>query len=112
MKLKFLSDKDNRCWHLLKRKDWQDDEFVCTQLVEGEGRLKGTLGAVECLVTKIIDGESRIIGRFHVGSGFTDGERDHFWNHPELIVGRPIKVKYLVLSSDGIPLNPTVLAIL
>ena len=26
---KYLSDKHNRTWHLLKRKDWRDDEFLC-----------------------------------------------------------------------------------
>ena len=102
----FLSDKSNRVWHLLKRKDWQDDEFMCVSVVEGEGKYTGSLGALECLVPK--DGyNSR---RFHVGSGLTDADRDHYWANPP--IGRLIKVKYLCLSSDGIPLNPTILAIL
>lgn len=104
---RFLSDKNNRCWHLLKRKDWQDDEFVCIGVVEGEGKYVGTLGALTCVTprTEFARGHA-----FSVGSGLTDAEREHYWANPP--IGRLIKVKYLVLSNDGIPLNPTVLAVL
>jgi hypothetical protein len=107
----FLSDKNNRCWHLLKRKDWQDDEFQCYAVQEGEGKLAGTLGALRCLVKDWK--QKRLLGEpalFSVGSGLTDAERSHFWTNPP--IGRLVKVKYLCLSSDGIPLNPTILAIL
>jgi len=107
---KFLSDKDNRCWHLLKRKDWQDDEFECVAVVEGEGKLRGTLGA---LTFRHKDGRELFDKngkRPSVGSGLTDAERAHYWVEPP--IGRLVKVKYLVLSNDGIPLNPTILAIL
>lgn len=102
---KFLSDKDNRCWHLLKRKDWQDDEFVCEGVAEGEGKYAGTLGALKCVC-------SSGWGHFTVSGGLTDALRDKYWDHPELIIGKQIKVRYLCLSSDGIPLNPTIEAIL
>jgi ATP-dependent DNA ligase len=106
---RFLSDKDNRCWHLLKRKDWQDDEFECMGVEEGEGRLKGTLGALTCAID---EGQAAGFSKltFSVGSGLTDAERNHYWANPP--IGHLIKVKYLVLSNDGIPLNPTILAIL
>lgn len=99
---KFLSDKDNRTWHLLKRKSWCDDEFFCCAVVEGEGKLRGMLGAVVC------HAKTNLL-RFSVGSGLTDAERQHYWANPP--IGQMIKVKYLVLSSDGIPLNPTILCI-
>lgn len=99
---KFLSDQSNRCWHLLKRKSWADDEFICVAVVEGEGRLQGTLGALVCITPSGL--------RFNVGSGVTDSERAVYWHEPP--IGHQIKVKYLVLSSDGIPLNPTILAVL
>lgn len=102
---KFLSDKDNRCWHLLKRKDWQDDEFQCLGVEEGQGKLQGMLGALLC-ATK----HKQVPTTFHVGSGLTDFERQHYWANPP--IGKKIKVKYLVLSNDNIPLNPTILAIL
>jgi ATP-dependent DNA ligase len=102
---KYLSDKDNRCWHLLKRKDWQDDEFECITVQEGEGKYAGSLGAVVCNNKSNLSQHT-----FSVGSGLTDSERTHYWQNPP--IGRLIKVKYLCLSSDGIPLNPTILAIL
>lgn len=104
---RFLSDKNNRCWHLLKRKNWQDDEFECVSVQEGEGKLHGTLGALTCKTGRLVDGHAQ---RFSVGSGLTDAERDHYWANPP--IGKLIKVKYLVLSNDGIPLNPTIEAIL
>lgn len=105
-KSKFLSDKDNRCWLLLKRKDWQDDEFECYGVEEGEGKLHGTLGAI---VYRHKDGRDlfdKFGKRPTVGSGLTDSQRHYYWQNPP--IGKLIKVKYLVLSKDGIPLNPTV----
>ena len=98
----FLSDKDNRVWHLLKRKDWQDHEFTCTAVEEGEGKYQGTLGALVCHARK---GPIQH-AFFNVGSGLTDAQRDFYWRNPP--IGKMIKVKYLCLSSDGIPLNPTI----
>jgi len=99
---RFLSDKDNRCWHLLKRKDWQDDEFLCIGMKVGDGKYAGTLGALVCKTKE---------GRTFTVSGFTDIERDTYWEN-QYPIGRQIKVKYLVLSTDLIPLNPTVIAVL
>jgi ATP-dependent DNA ligase len=115
---RFLSDKDNRAWHLIKRKDWQDDEFKCFGVIEGEGKYAGSLGALQCYAT----GQAKhykeagpfttmeTLLPFSVGSGLTDSERNHYWQNPP--INRLIKVKYLCLSSDGIPLNPTILTIL
>jgi len=101
-KARFLSDKDNRCWHLLKRKDWQDDEFLCIGMKVGDGKYAGTLGALVCKTKE---------GRTFTVSGFTDIERDTYWEN-QYPIGRQIKVKYLVLSTDLIPLNLTVIAVL
>lgn len=95
----FLSDKHNRCWHLLKRKDWQDDEYVCRATFEGEGKYKGMVGSLGFLTPQ---------GKpFTVGSGLTDGQRIQYWDNPP--IGQTFKVKYLVLSVEGIPLNPTII---
>lgn len=99
---KYWSDKDNRTWHLLKRKSWQDDDFPITdfQLTIGD---KGEVGFQ--LFCKTPAGAT-----FSVGSGLSDSERDHYASNSP--VGRKAKVKYLCLSQDLIPLNPTILAIL
>lgn len=101
---RFLSDKNNRVWHLLKRKDWQDDDFPIVGMTEGEGKQRGMLGAFICITP---GGQ-----RFHVGSGVTDAERVHYWELAPELQPKFLKVKYLVLSQDGIPLNPTILAVL
>lgn len=98
----FLSDKNNRTWHLLKRKDWQDDEFTCVGVEEGVGKRAGMVGAFICAT------KSDTI--FGVGSGLTDAEATHYFiNQP---IGRPIKVKFLTYTNDGIPFNPTIEAVL
>lgn len=99
---RYLSDKDNRVWHMLKRKDWQDREFTCVRVEEGEGKRAGMVGAFIC------DAENGHY--FGVGSGITDAEAEHYYNHPP--VGHKIKVKFLTYTSDGIPFNPTVITVL
>lgn len=99
---KYLSDKKNRVWHLLKRKDWQDNEFACHGVTEGEGKNAGMTGALICIAP---NGKA-----FGVGSGLTDDDRIKYWENPP--VGHMIKVKFLTYTSDGVPFNPTVLAVL
>lgn len=103
---KFLSDQDNRAWHLLKRKDWQDAEFRVVGVVEGRttdkgGKYRESLGAFTLLAS---NGET-----FNAAPAFTDGERKFFYDNPP--IGKLATVRYLVLSDDGIPLNPRVLTI-
>lgn len=101
-KSRFLSDKNNRCWHLLKRKDWQDDEFEILGLELTQGQ-KGETGFR--LWCKAASGK-----RFAVSSGLSDKELEHYYDNQP--IGRLAKVKYLVLSDENIPLNATLLAIL
>lgn len=103
----FLSDKDNRTWHLLKRKDWQDGEFECVRIIEGEGKRRGKVGAFVC---RVFHGTMDV--EFNVGSGLTDEEAKFYFDNPQAVVGHEIKVKYLTITKDGKPFNPTVEAIL
>lgn len=102
-----ISDKNNRTWHLLKRKDWQDGEFECVDVEEGEGKRAGMVGAFVCKIEK---NQASNRNLFTVGSGLTDAEATEYFNNPP--IGRKIKVKYLTLSESGVPLNPTVMAVL
>lgn len=110
IRARLLSDKDNRVWHLLKRKDWQDGEFECVGVEEGKDKYMSMVGALRCLrnANPSYNGPSS----FTVSGGLTDSDRAKFFDHPELIIGKQIKVKYLCLSQDQIPLNPTILCIL
>lgn len=101
-RLRYLSDKNNRVWHMLKRKDWQDHEFVCVRVEEGEGKRSGMVGALIC--------ETSNGHYFGVGSGLSEAECIRFYENPP--IGRKIKVKFLCYTADGIPFNPTVIAVL
>lgn len=113
---KFLSDKNNRCWHLLKRKDWKDEEFECVAIEEGGGKRRGMVGALVCNITTDLGkspGSHDYLHRtFNVGSGLTDAENIHYFNNPDQVIGHKIKVKFLCYTRDGIPFNPTIEAIL
>jgi DNA ligase-1 len=99
---KNFSDKNNRCWHLLKRKDWQDDEFRCVGWNYGEGKYANMVGALICITPQ---GK-----QFTVSGGLTDEQRRVFVINPP--TSKLIKVRYLMFSSEGLPLNPTIEMIL
>lgn len=102
LRSRFLSDKNNRCWHLLKRKDWQDDEFEFVSIERTVGALGEPGFQLWC---KAKNGRP-----FKFGSGLTQAEVTHYIENPPL--DRLVKGKYLTLSVDGIPQNGTILAIL
>lgn len=100
------STQDNRVLHMLKRKFWRDDNFRVVAVVEGSptdlgGKYVGSLGA---FVLSTEDGKT-----FRAAPAFTNEERLYYFNNPP--INQFAIVKYLNLSDDGIPLNPTVLAI-
>jgi hypothetical protein len=92
---------------LLKRKDWHDGEFECVGVEEGLGKRVGMVGAFVCKIEK---NQASNRNLFTVGSGLTDAEATEYFINPP--ISRQIKVKYLTLSQDGIPLNPTVMCVL
>lgn len=100
-RLRFLSDKENRCWHLLKKKDWQDGEFDFVSINETIGELGKPGFQVWCL--------ARNREKFKFGSGLTQNEVQFYLENPP--IGQKIKGKYLTLSADGIPQNGTILCI-
>jgi ATP-dependent DNA ligase len=103
-----ISDKNNRTWHLLKRKNWQDAEFECLGVKEGLGKRAGMVGAFVCKIEKNQASNRNI---FDVGPGtLTESELTEYFLNPP--VGHQIKVKFLTYSEEGIPQNPGVMAIL
>jgi len=99
-----LSDKNNRTWHLLKRKDWQDGEFKITGVIEGEGKRQHMTGALQ-LSTH--DNQT-----FFCGTGFTESQAEAWFQHPETIIGRFAKIQFLVYSDAGIPMNNSLIHII
>lgn len=77
--------KNKRNNGILKVKSFKHADILCTGVVEGDGKYKGTLGLIKC------DYKGYELG---VGSGFTDSQRDFFWNNPDEIVGKIVQIKY------------------
>lgn len=95
-------NKENRWKYLLKRKGWIDDEFeiVAFTLTTGD---KGNQGFQLTCKTKANH-------LFTVGSGLTHEQQLYYsQNSPE---GLLAKVRFEMLSDKGVPLKPTLEAIL
>lgn len=76
---------------ILKVKRFYTVDLRIIRCEEGSGRLEGTLGAI------VVEYDG---GELHVGSGFTDEQRDWFWSHQSEVVGSIAEVKYKEISSD------------
>ena len=83
--------KCKRTTDLIKIKRFYSMDLPVVEVLEGDGRLKGTLGA---LVVKYKD------NTVNVGSGFDDETRAKFWEERDNIIGRVIEVKYKEISKD------------
>lgn len=77
--------KNKRNNGILKVKSFKHADILCTGVIEGDGKYKGTLGLIKC------DYKGYELG---VGSGFTDSQRNFFWNNPDEIVGKIVQIKY------------------
>ena len=81
-----------RTKELLKMKTFFTDDLLVIDVFEGEGRLKGRLGGVV-----VQYGTNKV----RVGSGFTDVQRDFFWETPDDLLGKVIKVTYFEESENS-----------
>lgn len=101
---------------LWKYKSWEDGEFYCIGVTQGEGKADIGIGAlVLCphhLQPPPPDGVifSADHPTFSVGTGFDDSERIAFMQNPP--VGKMVKIRYLELTADGIPFNPSFLCVM
>jgi ATP-dependent DNA ligase len=90
---------------LWKHKLWEDDEFICVGVTQGQGKADIGIGALQ------FQPRPETFRRWEtpceVGTGFSDEERIHFMQHPP--IGDLIKVRYLTLTNDLKPFNPSYL---
>ena len=71
---------------LIKVKKFFDIDLKCIRIEQGEkGKYKNTLGAIVC---KYKDGEVK------VGSGFTEEQRNYYFENPRMIIDNVVTVKY------------------
>ena len=92
----FYESKRSTSW--LKSKPFIEISLEVKNYEEGTGRNKGKLGAI------IAEGEDN--GRFfklNIGSGFTDSQRQNFWNNKEKLIGQIVEVRAdsVSKSQDG-----------
>ena len=77
---------------LFKAKLFDSADLLVLDVYEGEGRLKGKLGGV---VLSWRDGH-----QFNLGTGFSDKEREDFWNNPSTIIGKIVEINYQTESEN------------
>ena len=70
---------------LLKMKLMDTVDLPVTEIYEGTGKYQGKMGGVYC------DYKGNKLG---VGSGFSDEQRQFFWDNPNEIVGKTIEIAY------------------
>lgn len=108
------TETEKRSDFLWKHKAWQDAEFMCIGFTQGQGKASIGIGAlvfrlphptIPCQVFPKPEPKT-----FEVGTGFDDAERVEFMKNPP--IGKLCKVRYLELTADGKPFNPSFLAVM
>lgn len=77
--------KCKRTKELIKVKCFYDCDLKCFDVEQGTGKNANTLGAILC------EYKGNIV---KVGSGFTDEQRNYYWNNSDKIIGKIVTVKY------------------
>ena len=80
---------------IMKVKKFQDGDVLVTDVIEGDGRLVGTLGKVEVQFKY----KDKIYTNY-VGSGFSDSERSYYWEHKDELIGKVITISYFEMSTN------------
>jgi len=80
----------HRDW--MKLKETNDADLRVESLVEGEGKYRGMLGAAIVFYNN---------KRVSVGSGFSDEQRELFWQNSNLILKKVIEIHYHQVTPEG-----------
>lgn len=70
---------------LIKVKKFFDIDLKCIGIEVGSGKYANTLGAIVCNYKG---------NKLKVGSGFSDEQRNYYWNNPNEIIGKTVTIKY------------------
>ena len=76
---------------LLKVKKMYTCDIKCVAVEEGEGKYTGTLGKIVCDYKGFT---------LRVGSGFTDEQREYYWNNQYKIINQLVEIQYFEESKD------------
>ena len=72
----------------LKQKPFIEVSLTIVDIEEGTGKNEGKLGAIVC--EGVDDGKTI---RVNVGSGFTDDQRDEFWDCKDTLAGQVVEIR-------------------
>ena len=81
---------------LIKYKQFNDADVLVTDIIEGEGKNTGKLGAI----TIMFEGEDRLNYYCNVGSGFTDEERVYYWNNKKELLNKIVTIQYFEMVGN------------
>jgi DNA ligase-1 len=81
-----------RSYSWMKLKPVLDLDLLVIDIEEGTGKYKGSLGAIVCDCDGV---------KVNVGSGYSDEERQSFWNDREFLIGKTIEINYQEKTKDG-----------
>ena len=84
-----------RTKQLLKVKKFNEGDVLVTNILEGEGRLEGTLGKIEVQFRYKGD-----VYTNNIGSGFSDEEREYYWEHKDELIGKVVTIKYFEITKN------------
>jgi len=87
-----VSYNNGRSDHLLKVKFFNEIDLTIIGFIEGEGKYKGMLGALDCH-NEVINTE--------VGTGFNDEMRKEIWDNQNKYLNKIVSIKYQNLTDDG-----------
>lgn len=88
--------------------DWMKMKQVLTVDLEVEDVEEGTGKYENCLGKAVVNYKGKPV---RVGTGFTDDERDNFWLHPEVLIGKTIEIEYMEETDDGSLRHPRFIGI-
>lgn len=88
-----------RTKYLLKYKEFKTADVLVTDIIEGTGKYKNKLGAiqVECIIEK---GGKEYKCLSDIGSGFTDEQREKYWNNKDLLMNKIVEIEFFEITKN------------
>lgn len=83
--------ESKRVKSILKFKKFNTVDLKCIGVEQGEKKYANTLGAIICEYKG---------NTVKVGSGFTDNQRDYYWENQDEIMGRVVEIQYFEETQD------------
>lgn len=104
-------EEDKRSNHLLKRKDWLEDDFLVVDIREGKGKNENTAILVcttmgTAPIHKIRDAKEK---QFDVTAPGTYANKTRIYEQAAKHIGKKLSVRYQNLTDGGIPRFPIAL---